>query len=264
MRCEFTSDITQGDCACCHSEWPKGWGVTPFRPLSGPQAYSSSLRVRVSESPKHMAATARDIDTVPADHGTHTPHLNVEVCPQAIGVRQCLKAERAAVPAAIASRAPAVMGEDVSSIAATHAVVGIAPLCSSMKTEQPPDETARRMPFCSLACSRSTWMPERRRCWMNCSTLTDASGRMPDVRICARLGCEKPCRRRAGNSGVHRWCCARCRKWHLAFTAFCEGGVALGRDAEIDDDLFARTLDPRVHREARPLIDELFDAYGRA
>ncbi|MEU9266346.1 hypothetical protein AB0E04_12960 [Streptomyces sp. NPDC048251] len=46
--------------------------------------------------------------------------------------------------------------------------------------------------------------------------------------------------------------------------AFAAGGAALGRDADTDAALFAEALELGIRtRRVRPLLDELYDAYGR-
>lgn len=87
---------------------------------------------------------------------------------------------------------------------------------------------------------------------------------MFEIPICIRLGCANPRQPRSGRQSFKPWCSTHCRKWHRAYTAFSEGGAAYGRNTETDAALFseilARLNDPRT----LPVLDELFDVYGRA
>lgn len=85
-----------------------------------------------------------------------------------------------------------------------------------------------------------------------------------EQRKCIRPGCGRLGDSRSSGKGRRLYCSSRCRKWHRSFTAFTEGGVAMGRDANTDAVLFAgiRALglfDPRTG----PVLCELFEAYGR-
>lgn len=85
---------------------------------------------------------------------------------------------------------------------------------------------------------------------------------MSEPRICQRPGCAKP--KWAQPRGGHKPYCGRyCRMWHVAFTAFSEGGAALDRNSESDSATFARILALDLDSTTAPALRELFAAYGR-
>lgn len=81
---------------------------------------------------------------------------------------------------------------------------------------------------------------------------------------CIRLGCTNSRQLRSGRQTFKPWCSTGCRKWHRAFTAFSEGGAALGRNAAADAELFSAILGGLNDPRTLPVLDELFDVYGRA